>query len=115
MTLVAPGVRFNVLAIFATPDLDFAIVFIVRTSSLLHARRTTFLAFGILSPNRIEAEPGFYHDYLRWRSRTSFYCENVNATSPRDSSTCDLDYCYRSEKRKHPAKTARGSFSAQAA
>jgi hypothetical protein len=80
MTLVAPGVRFNVLAIFATPDLDFAIVFIVRTSSLLHARRTTFLAFGILSPNRIEAEPSFYHDCLNSDQGTNFHCENVNAS-----------------------------------
>jgi hypothetical protein len=53
MTLVAPGVRFNAFEILATPDLDFAIVFIVRTSSFVHARRTTFLAFAILTPNHI--------------------------------------------------------------
>ncbi|MFG3598272.1 hypothetical protein [Bradyrhizobium sp. RDI18] len=50
MTLVAPGVRFNAFEILATPDFDFAIVFIVRTSSFVHARRTTFLAFAILTP-----------------------------------------------------------------
>jgi hypothetical protein len=61
---VAPGVRFNVFAILVTPDFAFAIVFIVRTSSFVHTRRTTFLAFAILSPNRIEAEPGFYPDCL---------------------------------------------------
>jgi hypothetical protein len=47
ITPVAPGVRFSALAILVTPDLAFAIVFIVRTSSFVHARRTTFLAFAI--------------------------------------------------------------------
>jgi hypothetical protein len=61
MAVVAPGVRFNAFAILATPDFAFAIVFIVRTSSFVHARRTALFAFGILSPNRIGAEPGFYH------------------------------------------------------
>jgi hypothetical protein len=42
MTLVAPGVRFNALAILVTPALDFAIVFKVRMSSFDHARRITF-------------------------------------------------------------------------
>jgi hypothetical protein len=41
MTAVAPGVRFNALAIFFTPCLSFAIDFNVRTSSLVQ-RRTTF-------------------------------------------------------------------------
>jgi len=45
MTLVAPGERLNALAILVTPALAFAIVFNVRTSSLDHARRTTFLFF----------------------------------------------------------------------
>jgi hypothetical protein len=42
MTLVAPGVRFNALAIFATPFLSLAIDFIKRRSSLVHARLTIF-------------------------------------------------------------------------
>jgi hypothetical protein len=53
MAVVAAGVRFKAFAILVTPDFAFAIVFIVRTSSFVHARRTTFLAFAILSPNRI--------------------------------------------------------------
>jgi len=40
---VAPGVLFSDLDIFLTPTLAFAIVFICRTSSLVHSRRTTFL------------------------------------------------------------------------
>lgn len=56
ITLVAPGVRFNFFAILTTPDFALAIVFIVRTSSFVHARRTTLLAFAIVSPNRILAE-----------------------------------------------------------
>jgi hypothetical protein len=42
MTVVAPAVRFNALAILVTPCLSLAIVFNVRTSSFDHARRTTF-------------------------------------------------------------------------
>jgi hypothetical protein len=42
MTVVAPGVRFNALAILVTPFFSLAIVFNVRTSSFDHARRTTF-------------------------------------------------------------------------
>jgi hypothetical protein len=38
ITLVAPGERFNALAILVTPCLSFAIVFNVRTSSFDHAR-----------------------------------------------------------------------------
>jgi hypothetical protein len=60
ITLVAPGVRFSAFAIFVTPDFPLAIVFIVRTSSFVQARRTTFFAFAILTPNHIDAEPGFY-------------------------------------------------------
>jgi hypothetical protein len=75
---MAPGVRFNAFAILAVPDFAFAIVFIVRTSSFVHARRTTFLAFAILSPNRIEVKPGFYHDCLVIDQRRNFNCENVN-------------------------------------
>jgi hypothetical protein len=77
ITLVAPGVRFNAFAILTTPDFAFAIVFIVRTSSFVHARRTAFLALGILTPNRIEAEPGLYHDCHVSTRRRHFDCENV--------------------------------------
>jgi hypothetical protein len=45
MTLVAPGERFNALAILVTPFLSFAIVFNVRISSFDHARRTAFFFF----------------------------------------------------------------------
>jgi hypothetical protein len=78
--VVAPGVRLSAFAILATPDFAFAIVFIVRTSSFVHARRTTFLAFAILSPNRMEAEPGFYHDCLVIDQRRNVNCENVNVS-----------------------------------
>jgi hypothetical protein len=47
MAAVAEGVRFKVFAIFLTPDFAFAIVFICRTSSFVHARRVTFLALAI--------------------------------------------------------------------
>ena len=77
---MAPGVRFNVFAILVTPDFAFAIVFIVRTSSLVQARRIVFLAFGIRSPNRTDAAQGFYHDGLRQRSKNNLHCENVNAS-----------------------------------
>jgi hypothetical protein len=50
ITLVAPGVLFNDFAIFATPALAFAIVFICRTSSFVHSRRTIFLVRAILAP-----------------------------------------------------------------
>jgi hypothetical protein len=49
ITLVAPGERFNALAIFLTPRLSRAIVFNVRMASFDHARRTTFFFF-ILVP-----------------------------------------------------------------
>jgi hypothetical protein len=49
ITLVAPGERFNALAIFLTPSLSRAIAFKVRRSSFDHARRTTFFFF-ILIP-----------------------------------------------------------------
>jgi hypothetical protein len=42
MTVVAPGVRLNALAILVTPFFSLAIVFIVRTSSFDHTRRSTF-------------------------------------------------------------------------
>jgi hypothetical protein len=58
LTVVAPTVRFKALAIFAAPRFSLAIVFKVRTSSLVHARLTTFF-FGISVP--IFGEPGFYH------------------------------------------------------
>jgi hypothetical protein len=50
MTEVAPGVRFSDFDIFLTPALAFAIDFIWRTSSLVHSRRTIFLALAILTP-----------------------------------------------------------------
>jgi hypothetical protein len=59
--VVAPGVRFNAFAIVVTPDFAFAIVFIVRTSSFVHARRTAFLALAIHSPNRNFAEAKLLH------------------------------------------------------
>jgi hypothetical protein len=58
ITLVAPRVRFNALAILATPAFAFAIVFNVRTSSLDHARRITFFFFGISVPF---VRTGLYH------------------------------------------------------
>jgi len=39
LTAVAAGVRFSDLAMRTTPDFAFAIVFSVRTSSFVHARR----------------------------------------------------------------------------
>jgi hypothetical protein len=50
ITCVAPGVRFSDLAIFVTPALALAIVFICRTSSLVHSRRTIFLVLAIVTP-----------------------------------------------------------------
>jgi hypothetical protein len=50
ITEVAPGVRFSDFDIFLTPALAFAIDFIWRTSSLVHSRRTIFLALAILTP-----------------------------------------------------------------
>ena len=50
MTDVAPGVRFSDFDIFLTPALAFAIDFIWRTSSLVHSRRTIFLALAIPTP-----------------------------------------------------------------
>jgi len=49
-TCVAPGVRFSDLAIFVTPALALAIVFICRISSLLHSRRAIFLVLAIVTP-----------------------------------------------------------------
>jgi hypothetical protein len=45
ITLVAPGERFNALAILVTPCLSLAIVLNLRKSSFDHARRTTFFFF----------------------------------------------------------------------
>jgi hypothetical protein len=50
ITCVAPGVRFSDLAIFVTPALALAIVFMCRTSSLVHSRRTIFLVLAIVTP-----------------------------------------------------------------
>jgi hypothetical protein len=55
ITLVAPGERFNALAILDTPCLSFAIVFSVRTSSFDHARRTSFLFFAISASSIFES------------------------------------------------------------
>jgi hypothetical protein len=54
MADVAPGVRLSAFAIFLTPALAFAIVFICRTSSLVHVRRTIFLALAIFAPFLVE-------------------------------------------------------------
>jgi hypothetical protein len=75
MTLVAPEVRFNALAIFVTPDFPLAIVFIVRTSSFVHARRTTFFAFAIPAPNL--AGHAVLRDGLRWQAMDKHCCDNV--------------------------------------
>jgi len=45
ITLVAPGDRFNALAILVTPRLPFAIDFSVRKSSFDHGRRIIFFCF----------------------------------------------------------------------
>jgi hypothetical protein len=49
MTLVAPGERFNALAILVTPFLSRAIDFNNRRSSLVHARLTTLFFFLAIS------------------------------------------------------------------
>jgi hypothetical protein len=54
---VAPTVRFNALAIFLTPRFSRAIDLNNRNSSLVHARRTTFLAIS----NPVFLRAGFYH------------------------------------------------------
>jgi hypothetical protein len=54
---VALTVRFNALAIFLTPCLSRAIDLNNRNSSLVHARRTTFLAIS----NPLFLRAGFYH------------------------------------------------------
>jgi hypothetical protein len=50
MAEVAPGVLLSAFAILLTPAFDFAIVFICRTSSFVHARRIIFLALAIFAP-----------------------------------------------------------------
>jgi hypothetical protein len=50
MTAVAPGERFNALAIFLTPRLSFAIDFKSFRSFLDHARRIAFFFLAILAP-----------------------------------------------------------------
>ena len=49
LAAVAPGVRFNVFAIFATPAFCFTSVLIVRTSSFVHSRRTPGFLLGKIS------------------------------------------------------------------
>jgi hypothetical protein len=78
MTLVAPEVRFNALAIFVTPDFALAIVFIVLTSSFVHARRTTFFAFAIPAPNL--ADHAVLQDGLSWQAMDKHCYDNVIAT-----------------------------------
>jgi hypothetical protein len=58
MTLVAPGERFNALAILVTPFLSRAIDFNNRRSSLVHARRATFFFLAIIAP---DVGAAFYH------------------------------------------------------
>jgi hypothetical protein len=55
-TPVAPGVRFNALAIFLTPIFCFASDFNSRTSFLVHSRLTTFF-FAILAMSAPVVEP----------------------------------------------------------
>jgi hypothetical protein len=57
-TPVAPGVRFNALAIFLTPILCFASDFNSRTSFLVHSRLTT-VCFAFLAMSAPVVEPGF--------------------------------------------------------
>jgi hypothetical protein len=64
MAEVAPGVRLSAFAIFWTPALAFAIDFICRTSSLVHARRTIFLALAIFAPFYVE-RPFITRDDIR--------------------------------------------------
>ena len=58
MTLVAPGERFNALAILVTPFLSRAIDFIKRRSAGIHARRITFFFLAIIAP---DVGAAFYH------------------------------------------------------
>jgi 5-methylcytosine-specific restriction enzyme A len=71
MTEVAPGVRFSDFDIFLTPALAFAIDFIWRTSSLVHSRRTIFLALAILTPVLVRRPCITRHDdgngMTKWR------------------------------------------------
>jgi hypothetical protein len=71
MTEVAPGVRFSDFDIFLTPALAFAIDFIWRTSSLVHSRRTIFLALAILTPVLVRRPCSTRHDdgngMTKWR------------------------------------------------
>ena len=46
LAAVAPGVRFNILAILATPAFCFASALRVRTSSFVHSRRTAVFFLG---------------------------------------------------------------------
>jgi hypothetical protein len=57
LTVVAPGVRFNALAILVTPALAFAIIFNVRMSSLVQ-RRIAFFFF-LANFGSFFCEPGF--------------------------------------------------------
>jgi hypothetical protein len=57
-TPVAPGVRFNALAIFLTPIFCFASDFNSRTSFLVRSRLTTFF-FAFLAMSAPVVEPGF--------------------------------------------------------
>src|SRR5713226_3254750 len=59
-TPVAPGVRFNALAIFLTPIFCFGSDFNSRTSFLVHSRLTTFF-FAFLAMSAPVVEPGFSH------------------------------------------------------
>jgi hypothetical protein len=63
--VVAPGVLFSDFAILRTPAFDFAIVFICRTSALVHSRRATFLALAISTPHFCET--ALYHEAPQWQ------------------------------------------------
>jgi hypothetical protein len=64
----APEVRFNV-GYLRNARLCLAIVFIVRTSSFVHARRTTFFTFAILA--QILQIMLFLRDILCWQQWTN--------------------------------------------
>jgi hypothetical protein len=64
LTIVAAFVRLRALDILFTPALAFAIVFKVRTSSLDHARRTTFFLANFNSSFERERSSNTRNDYF---------------------------------------------------
>jgi hypothetical protein len=79
ITVVAPGVRFNALAIFVLPFLSFAIDFSKRKSSLLHARRTRFFIFlAIVAPL---CERPSYHSQSIWQHEARIAAANASMSA----------------------------------